>query len=163
MQNLRPGVVEEMGLDAATSRAKYPRLVYVNVWAFGRTGPLARRPGYEPMLQAFSGLMMMNGDEGGPATRIGTSILDFGTGMWAAMGALAALWQRGQTGQGCTVDASLLETGLGWLKGHFASYRVSGVVPERHRTGSHRVVPFQSLRDQDRARSSSRPATTASS
>ena len=145
VQNLRPGVVEELGLDAATLRARYPRLVYVNVWAFGRTGPLHLRPGYEPMLQAFAGLMMMNGDEGGPATRIGTSILDFGTGMWAAMGALAALWQRGQTGQGCTVDASLLETALGWLKGHFASYRVSGEVPERHRTGSRRVVPFQSF------------------
>jgi crotonobetainyl-CoA:carnitine CoA-transferase CaiB-like acyl-CoA transferase len=101
------------------------------------------KPGFEPMVQAFSGLMMMNGDEGGPPTRIGTSILDYGTGMWTAMGALAGLVQRQRTGRGCVVDASLYETGLAWLKGHFASYRASGEVPERHRTGSQRVVPFQ--------------------
>jgi crotonobetainyl-CoA:carnitine CoA-transferase CaiB-like acyl-CoA transferase len=101
------------------------------------------KPGFEPMVQAFSGLMMMNGDEGGPPTRIGTSVLDYGTGMWAAMGALAGLLQRQRTGRGCVVDASLFETGLAWLKGHFASYRASGEVPERHRTGSKRVVPFQ--------------------
>jgi crotonobetainyl-CoA:carnitine CoA-transferase CaiB-like acyl-CoA transferase len=97
------------------------------------------------MVQAFSGLMMMNGDEGGPPTRIGTSVLDYGTGMWTAIGALAGLAQRQRTGRGCVVDASLFETGLAWLKGHFASYRASGQVPERHRTGSHRVVPFESF------------------
>ncbi len=145
VQNLRPGVVEELGLDAATLGARYPRLVYCSVWAFGRTGPLGRHPGYEPMLQAFSGLMAMNGDADGPPTRIGTSILDYGTGMWAALGVLAALWQRERTGRGATVDASLLETGLGWLKGHFAAYGASGEVPERHRTGSRRLVPFESF------------------
>src|SRR6266478_2443256 len=108
-----------------------------------RPGSLELKPGYEPMVQAFSGLMMMNGDEGGEPTRIGTSILDYGTGMWTAIGALAGLAQRQQTGRGCVVDASLFETGLAWLKGHFASFRASGQVPERHRTGSHRVVPFQ--------------------
>jgi crotonobetainyl-CoA:carnitine CoA-transferase CaiB-like acyl-CoA transferase len=95
------------------------------------------------MVQAFSGLMAMNGEEGAPPTRIGTSILDYGTGMWTAIGALAGLVQRQQTGRGCIVDASLFETGLAWLKGHFASFRASGEIPERHRTGSHRVVPFQ--------------------
>ena len=97
------------------------------------------------MVQAFSGLMMMNGDEGGPPTRIGTSILDYGTGMWGAMGVLGALVGRATTGRGCVVDASLFETGLAWLKGHYASFRTSGVVPERHRTGSNRVVPFQAF------------------
>ena len=143
IQNLRPGSLEELGLGAEALRGRYPRLIYCSVWAFGRTGPLRLKPGYEPMVQAFSGLMMMNGDEGGPPTRIGTSILDYGTGMWSAIGALAGLIQRERTGRGCVVDASLFETGLAWLKGHFASYRVSGEVPERHRTGSHRVVPFQ--------------------
>ncbi len=145
IQNLRPGVLDELGLGAATLRARYPRLVYGSVWAFGASGPLKLKPGYEPMVQAFSGLMMMNGDEGGPPTRIGTSVLDYGTGMWAAIGALAGLVQRQRTGRGCVVDASLFETGLAWLKGHYASFRASGVVPERHRTGSHRVVPFQSF------------------
>jgi crotonobetainyl-CoA:carnitine CoA-transferase CaiB-like acyl-CoA transferase len=89
--------------------------------------------------------MMMNGDEGGPPTRVGTSILDYGTGMWAAIGILAALVRRAATGRGAVVDASLYETGLAWLKGHHASFSTSGIVPERHRTGSHRVVPFESF------------------
>jgi crotonobetainyl-CoA:carnitine CoA-transferase CaiB-like acyl-CoA transferase len=143
VQNLRPGSLEALGLGSETLLARHPRLVYCSVWAFGRSGPLRLKPGYEPMVQAFSGLMMMNGDEGGPPTRIGTSVLDYGTGMWTAIGALAGLVQRQSTGRGCVVDASLFETGLAWLKGHFASYRISGDVPERHRTGSHRVVPFE--------------------
>jgi crotonobetainyl-CoA:carnitine CoA-transferase CaiB-like acyl-CoA transferase len=145
VQNLRPGSLERLGLGADALTQRYPRLVYCSVWAFGRTGPLKLKPGYEPMVQAFSGLMMMNGDEGGPPTRIGTSILDYGTGMWAAMGVLAALVRRATTGGGGVVDASLFETGLAWLKGHYASFRASGVVPERHRTGSNRVVPFQAF------------------
>ena len=145
VQNLRPGAIDELGLGAAALTARFPRLIYCSVWAFGATGPMRLKPGYEPMLQAFSGLMMMNGDEGGPPTRVGTSILDYGTGMWAAIGILAALVRRGATGRGCVVDASLYETGLAWLKGHYASFSTSGVIPERHRTGSHRVVPFESF------------------
>jgi crotonobetainyl-CoA:carnitine CoA-transferase CaiB-like acyl-CoA transferase len=145
VQNLRPGSLEALGLGAEGLTARYPQLIYCSVWAFGNRGPLKLKPGYEPMVQAFSGLMMMNGDEGGPPTRIGTSILDYGTGMWAAMGVLGALVGRATTGRGCVVDASLFETGLAWLKGHFASFRTSGKVPERHRTGSNRVVPFQAF------------------
>jgi crotonobetainyl-CoA:carnitine CoA-transferase CaiB-like acyl-CoA transferase len=89
--------------------------------------------------------MMMNGDEGGPPTRVGTSILDYGTGLWAAVGVLAALVRRTTTGRGCVVDASLYETGLAWLKGHYATFSTSGIIAERHRTGSHRVVPFESF------------------
>jgi crotonobetainyl-CoA:carnitine CoA-transferase CaiB-like acyl-CoA transferase len=143
VQNLRPGSLEELNLGPEALVARHPRLIYCSIWAFGRTGPRRLKPGYEPMVQAFSGLMMMNGGEGGPPTRIGTSVLDYGSGMWTAIGALAGLVQRQHTGRGCVVDASLFETGLAWLKGHFASFRVSGEVPERHRTGSHRVVPFQ--------------------
>ena len=145
VQNLKPGSLEALGLGPDELTKRFPRLIYCSVWAFGRTGPMKLKPGYEPMVQAFSGLMMMNGDENGPPTRIGTSVLDFGTGMWAAMGVLAGLVRRTETGRGCVVDASLFETGLAWLKGHYASYRASGAVPERHRTGSNRVVPFQSF------------------
>jgi crotonobetainyl-CoA:carnitine CoA-transferase CaiB-like acyl-CoA transferase len=145
IQNMRPRSLEEVGLGPRALRARYPRLIYCSLSAFGPTGPLTRKPGYEPMVQAFSGLMMMNGEEGGPPTRIGTSVLDYGSGMWLAVGALAALVQRAQTGRGCTVDSSLFETGLAWLKGHFAHFRVSGQVPQRHRTGGHRVIPFQSF------------------
>jgi crotonobetainyl-CoA:carnitine CoA-transferase CaiB-like acyl-CoA transferase len=145
VQNLRPGAIDELGLGPEPMTTRFPRLVYCSVWAFGNTGPMKLKPGYEPMLQAFAGIMMMNGDEGGPPTRVGTSILDYGTGMWAAIGILAALVRRAATGRGCVVDASLYETGLAWMKGHYASFATSGLVPERHRTGSHRVVPFESF------------------
>src|SRR5207247_497720 len=86
---------------------------------------------------------VLRGEDGGPPTRMGTAVLDMGTGMWAAMGILAALVQRERTGLGCTVDTSLFETALGWLTGHFAGYRLSGQLPVRHRTGSNRLVVFQ--------------------
>jgi len=143
IQNLRPGVLDDLGLGPEAMLAANPRLVYCSLWAFGNAGPLRLRPGYEPMVQAFSGLMAVNGDEDSPPTRIGTSILDFGTGMWGAMGALGGLVQRQQTGRGCVVDGSLLETALGWLTGHFAGFRASGELPVRHRTGSRRLVVFQ--------------------
>src|SRR6266550_221307 len=73
VQNLRPGALDELGLGPTTLIEHYPRLIYCSVWAFGARGPLKLKPGYEPMVQAFSGLMMMNGDEGGPPTRIGSN------------------------------------------------------------------------------------------
>src|SRR5437879_2082538 len=72
VQNLRPGALDELGLGPTTLLEHYPRLIYCSVWAFGARGPLKLKPGYEPMVQAFSGLMMMNGDGGGPPPRLGT-------------------------------------------------------------------------------------------
>jgi crotonobetainyl-CoA:carnitine CoA-transferase CaiB-like acyl-CoA transferase len=143
VQNMRPGAMDELGLGAETLRREFPRLIYCSLWAFGRTGPRRLQPGYEPMVQAFSSLMLLSGDESDPPTRMGTSVLDFGTGMWAAMGVLAALEQRHRTGQGCVVDTSLFETALAWLTGHFPSFRLSGELPTRHRSGSKRLVIFQ--------------------
>ena len=143
VQNMRPGAMDELSLGADSLRAEFPRLIYCSLWAFGRTGPRRLQPGYEPMVQAFSSLMWLSGDEDDPPTRMGTSVLDFGTGMWAAVGVLAALEQRHRTGQGLVVDTSLFETALGWLTGHFASFRLSGELPTRDRTGSKRLVIFQ--------------------
>jgi len=145
VQNMRPGALDELGFGSAACLALNPRLIYCSVWAFGRSGPMSLKPGFEPLVQAFSGLMAMNGGEDDPPVRIGTSILDYGTGMWTTIGALAGLAARQRTGKGCVVDASLFETGLAWMKGHFASFRASGRVPERHRSGSRRVVPFQAF------------------
>ncbi len=145
IQNLRPGLIEELGLGPEALLARNPRLIYCSLWAFGNRGPLRLRPGYEPMVQAFAGLMSLNGEEGGPPTRIGTSVLDFGTGMWAAIGTLAALVRRQHTGRGGVVDTSLFETAFGWLTAHFAGFRASGELPQRHRTGSNRVVPFEAF------------------
>jgi len=143
VQNHRPGTLEALGLGADALTKRFPRLIYCSVWGYGREGPRARHPAYEPIVQAFAGLMVMNAAEGDPPTRIGVSALDYGTGMWTAIGALAGLIQRAQTGRGCVVDASLLETGLAWLKGPIAALKATGTLSERHRTGSGRLIPFQ--------------------
>ncbi len=143
VQNLRPGAMDALGLDAPALLAKFPRLVYCSMWAMGSAGPLRDHPGFDPMVQAFSGMMMMSGEPGGPPVRIGTQLLDHGTGMWAAIGILAALVRRAATGRGGLVDTSLFETALGWWTVHYASYALSGEVPPRHPTGSAKLIVFQ--------------------
>lgn len=148
LQNMRPGALEELGLGPEALLAVNPRLIYCSVSAFGPVGPLKDRPGYEPMVQAFAGLFMVSGFEGGPPFRIGVPTLDVGSGMWATIGILAAIVRRGVTGRGGVVDASLFETALTWISGAFASYRVSGEVPQRHPTGSVKLVPFEGFQTQ---------------
>lgn len=150
VQNLRPGVMEDLGLTAQTLHAINPRLVYCSLWAFGASGPMKLKPGYEPMIQAFSGIFSMNGTEDGPPARVGMQILDMGTGIWAALGCVAGLFQRQSSGRGCVVDVSLLETALNWLGLVFASFFVTGEQPPRHRSGSVRLVVFQAFDTADR-------------
>jgi crotonobetainyl-CoA:carnitine CoA-transferase CaiB-like acyl-CoA transferase len=82
LHNLRPGVVQKLGIDGATLCAYYPRLIYCEISAFGHTGPLSMRPGYEPLMQAYSGLFSINGGPDDPPMRAGPSVCDQGTGMW---------------------------------------------------------------------------------
>ena len=86
VQNLRPGSLDALGFDAATLRARHPRLIYCSLWAFGAVGPMRLDPGYEPMVQAFSGLFGLNGCADGPPSRVGVQVLDLGSGLWAALG-----------------------------------------------------------------------------
>jgi crotonobetainyl-CoA:carnitine CoA-transferase CaiB-like acyl-CoA transferase len=145
VHNLRPGVMDELGLGSDALRRANPRLIYCSVSAFGPGGPMHRHPGYEPMVQAFSGLFSINGYPDRPGARIGTSVLDLGSATWAALGCVTALYQRERTGQGCVVDASLFETALGLLTVHFARYQASGTLPERHPSGSLAVVIFEAF------------------
>lgn len=149
IQNLRPGVMDELGLGADALRAANPRLIYCSLWAFGHKGPMHLKPGYEPMVQAYAGLFAVNGTEDGPPARVGMQVLDLGTGVWAALGTIAALFQRHTTGKGCSVDASLFETALGWLGVLLAGYGASGAQPPRHRSGNPRVVVFQAFETSD--------------
>ena len=149
IQNLRPGMVEELGLDAATLRARNQRLIYCGIGAFGRTGPLARRPGYDPLMQAFGGLMSVTGEAGEPPVRVGTSIIDMGAGLWSAIGILSALHHRTLTGEGTTVDTSLYETTLAWMSYHAANYQASGEVPKRHGSGTFGIVPYRGYATRD--------------
>ncbi|OZI49438.1 CaiB/BaiF CoA transferase family protein [Bordetella genomosp. 4] len=143
LQNLRPGQVETLGLDGAALLALKPSLIYCNMGAFGHTGPLRHRPGYDPLMQAFGGIMSTTGEAGRPSVRVGASIVDMGTGMWAVIGILAALWQRQATGQGRIVDVSLFETATSWVSLIASQVLVSGEAPSRYGSGTASIVPYK--------------------
>lgn len=143
VHNLRPGLAETLGIGFAALEARNPRLVYCEVGAFGRTGPLAEKPGYEPLAHAYAGIMAMNGPVEGPPMRAGASIVDPGTGMWAVIGILAALRRRERTGRGGRVDVSLFETGLGWVYQPVSDYLFTGREPERQGNGNSMLTPYQ--------------------
>jgi len=119
------------------------------VTAYGDEGPLADRPGYDPLMQAFGGIMSVTGEEGRPSVRVGTSIVDMATGMWVVVGALAALNTRGQTGKGAVIGTSLYETALGWMAYHAPSYSVSKELPKKHGSGIFTVAPYQAFNASD--------------
>lgn len=149
IQNMRPGSLDEIGLGSSELCALHPRLIYCSLGALGHKGPMRLTPGYEPMVQAFSGMFSVNGAQDGPPARVGMQVLDLGTGIWAALGCLAALYRRQETGVGGTVDTSLFETALGWLQVMMAGYHSTGKQPERHRSGNPNVVVFQALNTSD--------------
>ena len=145
VQNLRAGVMEDLGLTAERLLACNPRLIYCAINAYGRSGPMKDKPGYEPIVQAFSGLMMVSGENDGPPVRLGTQVLDHGTGIWSALGILAALQKRERTGKGGVVDASLFDTAMVWQAVHYSNFVATGALPDRHPTGSPRLVVFEAV------------------
>jgi formyl-CoA transferase/CoA:oxalate CoA-transferase len=149
IQSLRAGVIGGLGLDFAGATALNPRLVYCSITAFGTRGPLADRPGYDPLMQAYGGLMSINGHPGSEPARVGTSIVDMGTGMWAALGIVAALRQREATGRAVEVTTALFETALMWVSYHAMGYLASGEVPEAQGSGTAMIAPYQAFRVAD--------------
>ncbi len=107
LHNLKFGALDRYGLSADALTAQKPSLVYCNLGAFGAVGPLRERPGYDPLMQAYGGLMSLMGEDGRPPVRVGVSIVDLATGMWSVIGILAALQERRRTGRGGVVDTSL--------------------------------------------------------
>lgn len=149
VQNMRPGLVERYGLDAKALRTRKPSLIYCNLTAFGATGPMKSMPGYDPLLQAFGGLMSVTGHEGAEPVRTGPSIIDQGAGMWAVIGILAALQKRNATGEGCEVDTSLFETALSWMCMATAAYIASGNVPKRVGSENGGMAPYKAYQAND--------------
>jgi len=143
LQNLRPGQLDGLGLGAQDMLALKPSLVYCNLGAFGARGPLAGQPGYDPLMQAFGGIMSVVGEPGRPAVRVGPSIIDVGTGMWAALGIVAALLRRQLTGRGSVVDVSLFETAAAWMTMHAAQFLASGQLPGKAGSGQVGIVPYR--------------------
>ena len=117
-----PARSAELGLDFPKAITLNPRLVYCSITAFGTRGPLAHLPGYDPLMQAYAGLMSVNGHPGQEPARVGTSIVDMGTGMWAALGIMAGLRQRDATGRAVEVTTALFETALMWVSYHAMGY-----------------------------------------
>jgi crotonobetainyl-CoA:carnitine CoA-transferase CaiB-like acyl-CoA transferase len=145
IQNLRPGVVDEIGIGPEAMLARHPRLIYCSIWAFGYQGPLKMKPGFDPLLQAYGGMMSVTGRPEDPPTFCGASINDKATGMFCAIGALAALRQRDRTGKGCLVDTSLFDSAIHWVEGGVNSYLATGSIPQRHGTGGNVIVPYQTF------------------
>ncbi len=143
LQSLRPGLAEKLGLGAEALRLRNPRLVYCTIGAYGRVGPLKDEPGYVALMQAAGGLVSITGERGRPGVRVGSSLIDMGTGMWSALGILAGLLEREQTGDGTVVDTSLYETALGYVGYHLVGYLADGTVPRGEGTVFPMVAPYQ--------------------
>jgi len=150
LQNMRPGLVARLGIDDASLRAESRRLVYCNLGAFGAGSPMQDKPGYDPLMQAFGGIMSVTGEAGRPPVRVGPSIVDMGAGLWAVVGILAALQSRHTTGDGCTVDTSLYETALSWMTVPVALQLASGNEPGRSGSEAAMIVPYKAFRARDR-------------
>jgi crotonobetainyl-CoA:carnitine CoA-transferase CaiB-like acyl-CoA transferase len=149
VQSLRPGVAESYGLGAGELTGRNPRLVYCSIGAFGGEGPLASQPGYDPLMQAFAGIMSLTGEPDGPPVRVGTSVVDQTTGLWAAIGILLALAEREATGRGGVVDVSLFESAITLVPYQLLSYLVTGEVPQRTGTAFPLIAPYQAFRTSD--------------
>lgn len=144
VQSFRLGVIDALGFGYEQVRRIRPSIVYVSVTAYGTRGPLAPLPGYDPLLQARGGLMSVTGHTGHPA-RVGTSIIDMGTGMWAALGVLASLRERDRTGEGTHLVASLYDTALAWSGYHLLGYFANGVVPGPLGAGFPSIAPYNAF------------------
>jgi crotonobetainyl-CoA:carnitine CoA-transferase CaiB-like acyl-CoA transferase len=145
IHNLKFGALDRYGLSAEALTARKPSLVYCSLGAFGAVGPLRERPGYDPLMQAYGGLMSLMGEDGRPPVRVGVSIVDLATGMWSVIGILAALEERRRTGRGGVVDTSLYETALAWMTIPIAAHLVNGEIPSRQGSGVDMIVPYQAF------------------
>ncbi len=110
VENFRPGVMERLGLGYAVLQADNPRLIYASISGFGQEGPLADLPAFDLVIQAMSGLMSVTGEAGGRATAVGESVADITTGMFAAWGIAAALYDRERTGVGRRLEVAMLDS-----------------------------------------------------
>jgi len=149
IQNLRPGATTRLGFTHAELSATNPRLITCDISGFGPRGPRRDDPAYDPLLQAFGGLMSLTGEAGGPPVRVPASILDQGTALWSVIGILDALRTRERTGVGSHVETSLLGTALQWLPAQITGYLADGTVPRRLGSGTVGIAPYQAFATSD--------------
>lgn len=149
LESFKPGSLDKRDLGYEAIKAVNPRVIYCSITGFGSKGPFRNRPGYDPIVQAYSGIMSITGEPGRPPVRCGPSVVDVGAGMWSVIGILAALYERELTGVGKRVETSLLETGLNWVNYHLAGYLGSGKVPGRVGSTAAMIAPYEAFATQD--------------
>ena len=149
IENFRTGTMESFGLGYEVLSQINPRLIYCSVSAFGRTGPRKDSPGYEALMQAFSGIMSITGEPGGQPVRAGVSFLDLTTGILCALGVSNAIIQRQRTGLGQRVDGSLLETAVSLLAFHAEGYLLTGALPRALGSGHPSLSPYRNFKCRD--------------
>lgn len=143
IENFKVGGLARYGLDAASLRALNPRLVYCSVTGFGQDGPYSHRAGYDFIIQGMGGIMELTGAPDGEPQKIGVAFTDIFTGVYGAVGILAALRRREATGLGGVVDMALLDTQVGVLANQAMNYLVSGRPPRRMGNAHPNIVPYQ--------------------
>jgi crotonobetainyl-CoA:carnitine CoA-transferase CaiB-like acyl-CoA transferase len=145
IQNLRAGVLEKHGLDYESLRRDAPELIWVDIGAFGQAGPLKSAPGYDPLMQALTGIMSITGEYSRGPVRVGVSMVDLGSGMWGVIGLVSKLFARARDGRGGRVSTSLFETGLAWMTIPLAGYAANGEVRRAYGSGVREIVPYEAF------------------
>lgn len=143
IENFKVGGLAKYGLDYASLSALSPALVYCSITGFGQDGPRASQPGYDFIIQGLSGLMSITGEAGGQPMKVGVAVTDVVTGLYAAIGILAAIEQRHRTGRGQMVDLSLLDSATALLANQAMNYLATGTSPGRMGNAHPNLVPYE--------------------
>ncbi|MGO9699053.1 MAG: CaiB/BaiF CoA transferase family protein [Xanthobacteraceae bacterium] len=143
IENFKVGGLAKFGLDYKSLAPEMPRLIYCSVTGFGQDGPYAARPGYDLMAQGIGGFMDLTGNSDGEPLRAGVPVSDIFTGVYSAVGVLAALARREKTGSGGYVDTALVDSTVAVLANQALNYLVSGKVPHRMGNAHPNITPYQ--------------------
>ncbi|MBX3429053.1 MAG: CoA transferase [Hyphomonadaceae bacterium] len=149
VENFRPGGLKKYGLDYASISAINPAIVYCSITGFGQTGPYAKRPGYDYIIQGMGGLMSLTGEPSGEPMKSAVAVADLFTGMYAVASILAALRHAERTGEGQQLDVSLLDCQIAMLANLGANYLLSGEAPQRLGNQHASIAPYQVLATSD--------------
>ena len=143
IENFKVGGLEKYGLDYKTLSQKFPRLVYCSITGFGQDGPYAHKPGYDYLIQGFSGIMDLTGEPNGEPQKIGVAFADIFTGLYGVIGIQAALSERNTSGLGQHIDMALLDSMTGVLANQAMNYLATNNAPTRLGNAHPNIAPYQ--------------------
>jgi len=149
VENYRPGTFEKLGFSTERIKQLNPEIIYASASGFGHSGPESKKAAYDMIIQGLSGLMSITGTEEGEQVRVGASISDIVTGMYTAIGILAALYRREKTGDGARVDVAMLDSTVSVLENAIARYQTSGEIPRPLGSRHPSITPFEAFKTKD--------------